>query len=182
MESSPRLIWSGPGRDARDETRRVFEELFTSAERSIWISSYVVGNKRYTLGRLAEHIDANPELEVNLVLHVPSRKDEDRTARKVAREFARRFWKRWPGSRRPVVWYDPRHARKRRGQLHAKLVVVDNERLFVTSANLTRAAWDRNIEVGVLLQDPALAIEAVAHLKNLVRRKHLVRLTGSPSV
>jgi hypothetical protein len=33
--------------------------------------------------------------------------------------------------------------------LHAKAVVADDEAVLVTSANLTEAALDRNIELGV---------------------------------
>jgi phosphatidylserine/phosphatidylglycerophosphate/cardiolipin synthase-like enzyme len=32
--------------------------------------------------------------------------------------------------------------------LHAKAVVVDDEAVFITSANFTEAALDRNIELG----------------------------------
>ena len=35
----------------------------------------------------------------------------------------------------------------------AKLVVVDEERVFVTSANFTRRAQERNIEAGIALDD-----------------------------
>jgi phosphatidylserine/phosphatidylglycerophosphate/cardiolipin synthase-like enzyme len=42
--------------------------------------------------------------------------------------------------------------------LHAKAVVADDEAVFVTSANLTEAAFDRNIELGLLVLDRALAL------------------------
>ena len=41
--------------------------------------------------------------------------------------------------------------------LHAKAVVHDNEQVFVTSANLTTNALDRNIEAGLLVSDRSLA-------------------------
>lgn len=69
--------------------------------------------------------------------------------------------------------------RQDRGQLHAKLVVADAERVFVTSANSTRAAWDDNIELGVLIRDPALAGDCIAHLRSLIAHRDLVRLPGS---
>ena len=60
--------------------------------------------------------------------------------------------------------------------LHAKAVVADEELLFVTSANLTEAAMDRNIEIGVLFRDSTLARTAVAHFRGLVDREFLHRL------
>ena len=41
--------------------------------------------------------------------------------------------------------------------LHAKVYVADETAAIVTSANLTRSGIDRNLEYGVLLDDPALA-------------------------
>ena len=56
----------------------------------------------------------------------------------------------WPGASKPAVYYDPRSLDPSgpTGVLHAKAVVVDGEAVFVTSANLTEAALDRNIELG----------------------------------
>ena len=45
--------------------------------------------------------------------------------------------------------------------MHAKSVVVDRRFWFVTSANFTRRGHERNVEVGALIEDPALAVEAV---------------------
>ena len=43
------------------------------------------------------------------------------------------------------------------GQLHAKIVVVDGERLFVGSMNLDSRSERYNTELGVLIESPALA-------------------------
>ena len=178
-EIGPQLVWSGPGSDSESDTRRVYVDLLTSARHSIWVSSYVAQSRRDVLGRLAQHLDAVPGLRANLILNLPRYKNDDRAARRVVGRFADRFWKRWPGKKRPSVYYDPRPAGRDRGQLHAKVVVADDERVFITSANLTRAAWDANIELGVLLRDRALADSVVAHFQSLIDRKHLVLLPGS---
>ena len=54
--------------------------------------------------------------------------------------------------------------------LHAKAVVTDDEAVFVTSANLTEAALDRNIEVGLLVRDRALALSLSSHFRGLIDR------------
>ncbi len=54
--------------------------------------------------------------------------------------------------------------------LHAKAVVADDEAVFVTSANLTEAALDRNIEVGLLVRDRALAATVSSHFRGLIDR------------
>ena len=70
----------------------------------------------------------------------------------------------------PRVFYDPRalDLDGPGGVLHAKVVVTDDEAVFVTSANLTEAALDRNIEVGLLVRDRALAASVSAHFQVLI--------------
>ena len=52
--------------------------------------------------------------------------------------------------------------------LHAKAVVHDNEQVFITSANLTPKALERNIEAGLLVRDRALAQALASHFQRLI--------------
>ena len=56
------------------------------------------------------------------------------------------------------------------GVLHAKAVVADEETVFITSANLTEAALDRNIEMGLVVRDRALAASVTRHFRGLIER------------
>jgi phosphatidylserine/phosphatidylglycerophosphate/cardiolipin synthase-like enzyme len=42
--------------------------------------------------------------------------------------------------------------------------------VFITSANLTGAALDRNIELGILVRDRALALTISGYFQNLIDR------------
>jgi len=89
------------------------------------------------------------------------------------RRFTDRFWGTdWPGSSRPRVFYDPRslEAEGPTSVLHAKAVVTDCESVFVTSANLTEAAFHRNIEIGLRVRDRALAASVTSHFQVLIDR------------
>ena len=60
----------------------------------------------------------------------------------------------------PQGWQVPRSVDTSDGPgavLRAKAVVHDNEHVFVSSANLTPKALDRNIEAGLLVSDRSLA-------------------------
>jgi phosphatidylserine/phosphatidylglycerophosphate/cardiolipin synthase-like enzyme len=95
------------------------------------------------------------------------------------RRFAERLWKsEWPGQSRPHVFCDPRALDPDTlgGVLHAKAVVADDEAVFITSANLTEAAFDRNIELGLLVRDLALAASLAAHFRGLIDRGMLCPL------
>ena len=71
--------------------------------------------------------------------------------------------------------YDPRSLEPDgpSGVLHAKAVVADDEAVLVTSANLTEAALDRNIEIGLLVRDRALAASMTMHFRVLIDRGFL---------
>lgn len=172
----PDLVWTGPevqGLHARP-TRAVFEELLGTAEHTLWICSYVVYDGEASFASLARRMTEKPELQVNLLLNVSRPYGDAAPAEELVRRFAERLWQHeWPqGTRRPRVYYDPRALElgPERSVLHAKVVVADDDRLFVTSANLTEAAWDRNIELGVLLRDRALALAAAKNLRALIEQ------------
>jgi phosphatidylserine/phosphatidylglycerophosphate/cardiolipin synthase-like enzyme len=79
------------------------------------------------------------------------------------------------------VFYDPRalDSEALGGVLHAKAVVADDQTVFVTSANLTAAALDRNIELGVLLRDRALALTVSGYFRSLIDRDLLKPLPST---
>jgi phosphatidylserine/phosphatidylglycerophosphate/cardiolipin synthase-like enzyme len=74
--------------------------------------------------------------------------------------------------------YDPRSLEPtgEEGVLHAEAVMVDEEVAFVTSANLTEAAFDRSIDVGVLPRDRALAASLARHFRVLIEQARVLPL------
>jgi phosphatidylserine/phosphatidylglycerophosphate/cardiolipin synthase-like enzyme len=171
----PDLVWSGPevpGLHARD-TRRVYEELLGCAERSIWASTYAFFEGPKAFEVLARRMASRPALRVTLLLNIQRKRGDITASEQLVRRFADRFWKTdWPGSSHPIVFYDPRALEPEGpgGVLHAKAVVADDEAVFVTSANLTEAALDRNIELGVLVRDRAFALTVCSYFRNLINR------------
>ena len=169
----PDLVWSGPevpGLPARD-TRRVYEELVGSARHSIWVSTYAYYDGQRAFRTLADRLDDTDGLQVRILLNIQRKLGDTSASDELIVRFAERFWGTdWPGARQPDVFYDPRSLGPRgaEGVLHAKAVVADEESAFVTSANLTEAAFDRNIEVGVLSRDRALASSLVRHFQVLI--------------
>lgn len=177
----PDLVWSGPevpGLHARD-TRRVYEELLGSAERSAWVSTYAFFDGPRAFEVLARRMDERPNLRVTLLLNIQRHRGDTTAAHSLVRRFADHFWRTdWPGSSRPEVYYDPRSLEPEGpgGVLHAKAVVTDDEALFVTSANLTEAALDRNFELGLLVRDRALAVSVSGYFRGLIDRGLLLPL------
>ena len=181
------LVWSGLETEASPlrDTNVVVMELFREAKESVLVASFAVdrGKKAQGLfGELAERMDALPELSVRFFLNVPRRHHDESADSVILREFAEEFRDEvWPGERLPEVYYDPRSLSmtgKTRASLHAKVIVVDGRKAFITSANFTEAAQERNIEVGVQIDDSSLAGALQAQFDTLVERGELRRVGG----
>jgi hypothetical protein len=179
--SVPELVWSGPevqGLHARD-TRQVFQQLLSSATKSVWCSTYAYFDGPRAFEIMASRMDEVSSLHVALMLNIQRKKGDTSSPDSLVRRFADDFWgKDWPGKRRPEVFYDPRSldVDGPTGVLHAKAVVVDDEEVFISSANMTEAALDRNIEMGLLVRDRALAASVVLHFRTLVDQGLLLAL------
>jgi len=176
------LVWSGPGIEGSGsrDTAVVVQELFRRAKRSVLVASYALdrGEKARALFRpLAARMDAEAGLDVRLFVNVHRVFGDDRDDGVLVREFARAFRAEiWPGTRLPAVFYDPRSLARggpTRSCLHAKCVVVDEERALITSANFTEAAHARNIEAGLVVRDAQVARALAYQLGSLAVRKLL---------
>ena len=69
------------------------------------------------------------------------------------------------------LFYDPRSLElddEKRACLHAKCIAVDGEAVFISSANFTEAAQERNIEVGLLVRTRSLAEQVTRHFETLL--------------
>ena len=179
--SGPDIVWSGPtvpGIHARD-TRRVYDELLGSATRSVWLCTYAFFDGPKAFKVLARRMEEVPALKVRILLNVQRSKRDTTRPDDLVRRFADVFWEsEWPGSNRPSVYYDPRSLELdgTGAVLHAKAVVSDDEAVFVTSANLTESALDRNIELGLLVRERTLALTVANHFQALIDRKVLHKL------
>jgi phosphatidylserine/phosphatidylglycerophosphate/cardiolipin synthase-like enzyme len=58
------------------------------------------------------------------------------------------------------------------GKLHAKVAVIDNA-VLVSSANLTDDAFNRNLELGVMMHNPSLRETIAQYLNALVETRYL---------
>jgi len=174
------LVWSGDAHDdeAIRDTRVVLDDLFRRAERHVLLATYVIYDGLAVFRALAARMRAVPSLSVDLYVNLFSKtggqEDEQRDVAEFVDTFRRQHW---PSDvRLPNIYFDPetRKLGHERYSLHAKCVVVDDRWAFVTSANFTEAAQERNIEVGVVLDHPRIALSLVARFEAL-REKRVFR-------
>lgn len=186
------LVWSGPdapGTSPRD-TAVVIRSLCAAARRSVLVANYAFDRARdgEPLVRaralwqpLADAMDARPELSVRIFANVERHDNPDTAEYDTSywvNRFRKHFTKRlWPGQRLPELYYDPRSLNSDpsgRAILHAKCVVIDEAQVFLTSANFTQAGQQRNLEAGVLFDNPIFARDLVAQFDALVRNAILL--------
>jgi phosphatidylserine/phosphatidylglycerophosphate/cardiolipin synthase-like enzyme len=169
------LVTTGPeapGITNRD-TSVVVRELFANAQHSVLVAGYAVYQGRAVFRALADRMQDRPELKVRMFLDVQRGPGDTSMPSEVVKRFAVRFKTReWPDGRLlPQVFYDPRSLdldAQKRACLHAKCVVVDGEAVFVSSANFTEAAQERNIEMGLLVRSRWLADQLTDHFDTLL--------------
>jgi phosphatidylserine/phosphatidylglycerophosphate/cardiolipin synthase-like enzyme len=177
------LVTSGPegAGTANRDTGVVVRDLFARAERSVLVVGFAVYQGKQVFRELADRMAVRPDLKVRLCLDVHRGVNDTATAEDLVRDFSFRFRSsQWPRDRPlPEMYYDPRGVEPsaaKRSSLHAKCVVVDGETSFVTSANFTEAAQERNVEAGLLLRSSWLAGRLAKHFDTLIAERLLVPL------
>lgn len=65
------------------------------------------------------------------------------------------------------------------GVQHSKVVVVDSSAAFITSANLSEAAHEKNLEAGVIIRDPDFASSVRQRYASLLNEGHLYLLDST---
>jgi phosphatidylserine/phosphatidylglycerophosphate/cardiolipin synthase-like enzyme len=69
------------------------------------------------------------------------------------------------------IYHWPTERREHPGaKLHAKAVIIDSRDVLLTSANMTAAAYDKNIELGVLCRGGSVARQVQRHFDALIAR------------
>lgn len=164
FEDHVELVTTGP--DARGITNRdtsvVVRDLFANAEASVLVAGFAIYQGQRVFQSLAERMVERPELGVRLFLDIQRGPGDTSVAGEMVRRFGERFRsQQWPHGRPlPKVFYDPRSLElggDKRACLHAKCIIVDLRTVFISSANFTEAAQQRNIEVGLLIRNASLA-------------------------
>lgn len=159
------LSWTGPVQFSVEgrTTLSVMEEMILNAKDSIIITGYSVTDDAENFIRLLEN--AIDKVEIILVIHSDDKnKNFDTLSKLWKKEKKPKTYSRLPG---PLDVYF---------KIHAKMLVVDNSDLLVTSANLTWHGMSNNFEIGLRVRGNT-AKKAEALIRNLIDRNYLEAVT-----
>ncbi len=164
------LVWTGPDLNQLPVRRseQILLELINSAQLSLFLVSFVVVNiptvENAIRQALAKGVDVRMLLE-----------SEDKEQSNSFRETIKRLQADIPGLTL-YVW--PREKRESIeggfARVHAKCAVADQAVAFLTSANLTSAALDKNIEIGVHIQGGNVPVTIYQQFIGMIRAKEII--------
>jgi len=165
------MVWTGPstGLVASRHTEQVFLEVITSARRRLFLVCFVAHDIETVMTALQDAIGRNVEVDVLL----ESSKDH---GGKIDIDSIDTFRNRLPSANIYAWGAESKSSGKWTGAVHAKCAVADRALAFITSANLTSAAMERNMELGVLIRGGPLPVKLDKHLRALAETEIIERV------
>jgi hypothetical protein len=168
----PELVWTGPESSTSDtrDTAIVLRSLFEGAQYSVILAGYRFDHAQEVLAPLYRSMTER-DVIVRIFVDIPQIEGNTDPRFHTERFFKTFLATNWPfGNPQPRFFFDkralipgpPYHS------MHAKCVVVDSKRAFVSSANFTQRGQEHNIEVGVLVEELNFAYSLGAQWIRLV--------------
>jgi cardiolipin synthase len=168
-ESSIELVWTGPTTPvvATRRTEQVLLDIIHHAQSDIFLVSFVA----YDVSSVVDALNtaAARGIEVSVLLETSTSHGGSLSIDPIA------IMRRCVPSAALYVWTD-RPAPYTDGRVHAKVVVADGDTAFLTSANLTGHALEKNMEAGVVISGGHVPTGLRAHLHALIETKVIKRV------
>jgi len=168
------LVWSGPATSVvpRRATEQVLFDMIQGTRQRLTIMSFGVFHVPRLVAALEDSLAAGIQLRIVLGERESSgESDIDRQRHELGTVVVRAAsLLRWSPQRR--IRDEQGHA----GLMHAKAAVGDSSVAFLTSANLTEAALERNMELGVLIRGGKLPLAIERLVDNLTEFGEIERI------
>jgi cardiolipin synthase len=160
-EQTVELVWTGPSSDliATRKTEQALIEVISSAKREIVLVSFVVYKADSVVAALRDAADRG--VSIYLLLE-PSEEQGGR----VSVDSIAALKGAIPDSH--VCVWTKKEGGFDGGKVHAKLIVADRTSCFVSSANLTGHAMEKNMEAGVLIRGGDVPTRLGSHIMALM--------------
>jgi len=160
------LLWSGPSPADQIPARRIDQALYdliANAKHEILLVTFAAAKVERLAGSLLKAHHRN--VRIRLILEF-EQSSEGQLSYDAIKAFPPTLVKAaeiyyWPVEKRE------RNQAGRPGKLHSKLAIVDDTAL-VSSANLTDDAFNRNLELGVLVRNPVFLRTTAEHVHTLI--------------
>ncbi|MFP5372289.1 MAG: DISARM system phospholipase D-like protein DrmC, partial [Actinomycetes bacterium] len=167
-EMQVELVWTGPPSEALGlrSTRAVLNELVARSTERLLLVSYAAYDIDDLVAALSQAAARGVDIDLVLETKADGGLTVDAADAFHALRGGARFY-RWPLDQRDAVVAGS-------ARLHAKCAVRDAAEVFVSSANLTGAAINDNMEMGVLVRNGEVARRLHRHFELLIEDGVLV--------
>lgn len=168
-DSSVELVWTGPTTPyvPTRRTEQVLLDLIQGAKSELFIVSFVAYDVPSIITAINSAIDRGVEtrilVEASLTQGGSLLVDPVATMRSCVPSALLYAW-----TERPHPFTN--------GRVHAKVAVADDRAAFLTSANLTGHALEKNMEAGVLVTGGHVPASLQSHLRALIETKVIHRV------
>jgi len=167
-ESSVELVWTGPTTPfvATRRTEQVLLDLIRNVKSDLFLVSFVAYDVASVVDAL--NVATARGVQLKILLETSASHGGSLSIDPIA------TMRRYVPSAELYTWVD-RPAPFTEGKVHAKVAVADSSVAFLTSANLTAHAMEKNMEAGVLIQGGGIPGSLKRHLEALIDTKQLQR-------
>ena len=168
-EQSTELVWTGPTTPfvSARRTEQALLQVINSAEQSLFITSFVA----YDVSKIVKALNSANNRGVSISMLLESSKDHGGS---INIDTIGKMHTLVP-SAQLYSWQDKTEDFTD-GRVHAKVAVADKTLCFITSANLTGYALERNMEAGVLILGGTIPQLLESHLKSLISTKIIMKV------
>jgi cardiolipin synthase A/B len=165
-EQEIELVWTGPSSRliATRKTEQALLQVIDAAESRLFITSFVAYDVASIMSALRKAVDRG--VEVSLLLESSGKHGGG-----VSMDAIGQMRAALPAAR--IYFWKDKGDSFAGGKVHAKVAVCDECLCFISSANLTGHAMEKNMEAGVLIRGGSLPIKLQNHLEALVTIKIL---------
>lgn len=160
-QQSTELVWTGPTTPfvSARRTEQALLQVINAAEQTLFITSFVA----YDVSTIVKALNAADERGVAIFMLLESSKDQGGSAKF---DVINKMRMLVPNARL-YTWLD-KSGPFSEGCVHAKVAIADGKICFITSANLTGHAMEKNIEAGVLIFGGSIPSTLRDHLRYLI--------------
>lgn len=168
-ESNTELVWTGPSSKlvATRKTEQVLLEVINAANKKIFITSFVA----YDVGSIMAALTTASKKGVEISMLLESSKKHGGEISIDAIGFMKEAL---PTAK--IYFWDKKEEPFTDGKVHAKVAVSDENICFISSANLTGHAMEKNMEAGILIRGGTIPEKLHKHLDALITTKILGRI------
>jgi cardiolipin synthase A/B len=160
-EQSTELVWTGPTTPfvSTRRTEQALLQVINDAERILFITSFVA----YDVSTIVKALNAATDRGVVISMLLELSQDQGGS---ITFDAISKMRTLVPGAKL-YAWHD-KSVPFSDGRVHAKVAVADSRACFITSANLTGHAMEKNMEAGLLILGGQIPGTLADHLCALV--------------